>query len=323
MLLRVAQYYPQTDSATKHGDRMCFSSTVAMAIKYLKPDALKGSNADDDYLKVVLKYGDTTSFAAHIKACQQYGITAKFFRNGTRRNLLDELNKGFPVATGILHRGHVSKPTGGGHWMLLIGDDGERGIFHDPYGEMDNVNGGYVTIGRGGKEVKYTWRNWLRRWEVEGSGTGWYMTFRSNDPTPTTPTYTNTWEGVVAAARAAGAKFPEVVAAQWQLESNFGKTISGKNNYFGIKGKPGTTKVTTEYYDGKTPTTITATFRDFNSLYECVEYLVTKWYKDYKTYRGVNRAATREECATLLQHEGYATDPSYAKKLIRIMEEHD
>jgi len=54
VLLQVKQYYPQTDSATGHGDRMCFSSTCAMAIKYLKPDALKGSNADDDYLRTVL-----------------------------------------------------------------------------------------------------------------------------------------------------------------------------------------------------------------------------------------------------------------------------
>ena len=62
VLLPVKQYYPQTDSATGHGDRMCFSSTCAMAIKYLRPDALKGSNADDDYLRTVLKYGDTTLY---------------------------------------------------------------------------------------------------------------------------------------------------------------------------------------------------------------------------------------------------------------------
>jgi hypothetical protein len=53
VLLPVKQYYPQTDSATGHGDRMCFSSTCAMAIKYLLPGALRGSNADDDYLRTV------------------------------------------------------------------------------------------------------------------------------------------------------------------------------------------------------------------------------------------------------------------------------
>lgn len=180
-ILNVIQYYPQTDSTTGHADRMCFSSTCAMAVKYLLPDALKGSNADDTYLRTLLnKYGDTTSAHSQIRTCKDYGVTAKFFQNGRKEDLLKELELGFPVATGILHHGHVSKPRGGGHWMLLIGDEGDRGVFHDPYGEMDNVNGGYVTIGKGGKEVKYTWKNWLPRWQVEGSGTGWYMTFRPN-----------------------------------------------------------------------------------------------------------------------------------------------
>ena len=47
--LPVKQYYLQTDSETKHSWRMCFSSTCAMAVKYLKPQALLGSNADDIY----------------------------------------------------------------------------------------------------------------------------------------------------------------------------------------------------------------------------------------------------------------------------------
>ena len=33
------------------------------------------------------------------------------------------------------------------------------------------------------------------------------------------PTFPNTWEGVTAAAKQAGAKFPELVAGQWALES--------------------------------------------------------------------------------------------------------
>ena len=318
-ILKVAQYYPQTDSATGHGDRMCFSSTCAMAIKYLRPDALKGSNADDDYLRTVLKYGDTTQSTSQIKACQQYGVLASFYQKGTKQSLLNELKAGYPVAVGILHKGHVSNPVGGGHWMLLIGDDGEHGIFHDPYGEMDNVNGGYVTVGRGGKSVKYSWRNWLKRWEVEGSGTGWFMTFRSTQQTQPITTYDNTWAGVKAAAKDAGAKYPEVVAAQWALESGYGKHTSGKNNYFGLKGS-GTERETKEFINGQW-ITIRAGFIDFPDLKTCVSYLVDRWYRDYKTFKGVNRAVSREDCARLLQKEGYATDPSYPEKLIRLMTE--
>jgi hypothetical protein len=292
-----------------------------MAIKYLRPDALKGSNADDDYLRTVLKYGDTTQYTSHIKACQQYGILATFYQKGTRQALLNELKAGFPVATGVLHKGHVSNPVGGGHWMLLIGDDGTNGIFMDPYGEMDNVNGGYVKVGSGGKEVKYSWKNWLKRWEVEGSGTGWFMTFRPVQQTRPLTTYDNTWAGVKAAAKDAGAKYPEVVAAQWALESGYGKHTSGKNNYFGLKGS-GTDRETKEFING-TWITIQAGFIDFPDLKTCVSYLVDRWYRDYKTYKGVNRAVSREDCARLLEKEGYATDPAYPEKLIRLMSDND
>jgi len=288
-----------------------------MAIKYLRPDALLGSNADDDYLRTVLKYGDTTQSTSQIKACQQYGVLASFYQKGTKQTLLNELKAGYPVAVGILHKGHVSNPVGGGHWMLLIGDDGEHGIFHDPYGEMDNVNGGYVTVGRGGKSVKYSWRNWLKRWEVEGKGTGWFMTFRPTQQTRPIVTYDNTWEGVKAAAKSAGAKYPEVVAAQWALESGYGKHTSGKNNFFGLKGS-GTERETKEFINGKW-VTIRAGFIDFPDLQTCVSYLVERWYLDYKQYKGVNRAVSKEDCARLLQKEGYATDPSYPEKLIKLM----
>lgn len=321
VLLPVKQYYPQTDSATGHGDRMCFSSTCAMAIKYLRPDALKGSNADDDYLRTVLKYGDTTSSTSQVKACQQYGVFATFYTKGTKQALINELKAGYPVATGILHKGHVSAPRGGGHWMLLIGDTGEHGVFHDPYGEMDNVNGGYVTIGSGGKDVSYSWKNWLPRWEVEGKGTGWFMTFRPTSTPQPTALVENTWKGVKAAAAKAGAKFPQVVAAQWALESGWGKHTSGKNNYFGLKGS-GSERETKEFINGQW-VTIKAGFIDFPDLQTCVSYLVDRWYRDYKQYKGVNRATSPEECARLLVTEGYATDPQYSEKLIKLLREND
>ena len=131
----------------------------------------------------------------------------------------------------------------------------------------------------------------------------------------------NSWGGVMAAARKAGAKFPEVVAAQWALESGWGAHTSGDNNYFGIKaaeGEPYSTCTTWEHYDGK-DVTIQAKFRDFDSLQDCIDDLVTMWYKDYKGYKGVNRAQSIGECCQLLVAESYATDPHYASKLMSII----
>ena len=131
----------------------------------------------------------------------------------------------------------------------------------------------------------------------------------------------NSWGGIQAAARKAGAKFPEVVAAQWALESAWGSHTSGYNNFFGIKaaeGEPYTTCTTWEHYDGK-DVTIQAKFKDFDSVQDCVNDLVEKWYFDYKSYKGVNRAETVEECCKLLVAEGFCTDPHYASKLMGII----
>ena len=135
---------------------------------------------------------------------------------------------------------------------------------------------------------------------------------------PRSRSYDNTWAGVASAAKAAGALYPDLVAAQWALESGWGKHTSGKNNYFGIKGE-GTAQMTTEFVNGAR-VHIEAEFMDFADLGACVSYLVTRWYKDFEGYKGVNNAANRELAAKELVKQGYATDPEYAKKLTALMQ---
>lgn len=130
----------------------------------------------------------------------------------------------------------------------------------------------------------------------------------------------NTWDGVTQAAKAAGAKFPELVAAQWALESAWGKHTAARHNYFGLKGS-GSTASTQEFVNGQW-ITIDASFIDFPDLDTCVSYLVERWYKDFKYYRGCNNASTRDDAAKWLVRERYATDPAYAEKLITLMNEH-
>jgi hypothetical protein len=134
--------------------------------------------------------------------------------------------------------------------------------------------------------------------------------------------YANTWEGVAQAAKDAGAKWVQLVAAQWALESGYGKHTSGRHNYFGLKaaGSQGATHETREFVDGEW-ITISAEFLDFSDLGACVKYLVTRWYKDWDKYEGVDRAPTLEAAAKELVKQGYATDPDYASKLLRLVEE--
>jgi len=133
-----------------------------------------------------------------------------------------------------------------------------------------------------------------------------------------TEKYNNDWDGIYAAAKDAGAKFPEVVCAQWALESGWGKHTSGKNNFYGLKGS-GSNVNTQEFINGQW-ITIKAGFIDFPDLLTCTSYLVDRWYKNFGQFKGVNRATNRNECAQLLVKEGYATDPTYANKLMQIMD---
>ncbi|AEX56030.1 endolysin [Synechococcus phage S-CBS4] len=128
------------------------------------------------------------------------------------------------------------------------------------------------------------------------------------------------WDECFQIARRCGAKFPELAAAQCCLESGFGKHTSGKHNYLGLKGG-GTTTTTQEWYDGQW-VTIKAGFIDFPSLAACIEYLVTRWYKDYRHFKGVNNAPNRYAAARMLKEQSYATDPDYPAKLSKLMKEY-
>ncbi len=128
------------------------------------------------------------------------------------------------------------------------------------------------------------------------------------------------WDDCFQIARRYGARYPELAAAQCCLESGFGKHTSGKNNFLGLKGS-GTTTTTQEFYDGQW-VTIKAGFIDFPSLAACIEYLITRWYKDYRHFKGINNAPNRYAAARMLREQSYATDPDYPAKLSKLMKEY-
>ena len=165
------QFFSQRDSATEHAMRMCFSSSCAMLLEALKPGTLKGPNGDDLYLGRVLRYGDTTEAPAQIKALQSFGVQARFVQNANWRTIEEQIDKGIPVPLGILHKGPVSNPSGGGHWICAIGYTTDAITVHDPFGDLDLVGGSYVN--NWGARLRYSRQNLGPRWMVEGPGTGW------------------------------------------------------------------------------------------------------------------------------------------------------
>jgi len=124
------------------------------------------------------------------------------------------------------------------------------------------------------------------------------------------------FQDVMAVSSAAGYKFPMVAAAQWALESGYGSAHSGRNNVFGIKGS-GNSVQTQEFVNGRMVTT-TASFRNYNSPLESA--------KDYVALMGNGRyapglaaARTPREAIQAIAAAGYATDPAYVSKVIKIM----
>lgn len=167
-------YFYQYDSATGHGGRMCFSSSMAMALDYVDPDKIDGD--DDWYLDIVLYYGDTVSSDAQIKAARSLGYDASFHADGTQARLEELLNGGMPVPIGVLHHGDVNNPTGGGHWICLVGHDETHFHVHDPAGEMDLLAGGYIHSGpTDGKFQYYSKKNLMKRWLIANDHDGWYV----------------------------------------------------------------------------------------------------------------------------------------------------
>jgi hypothetical protein len=163
-------YFSQNDNLSGTGYRECFSSSCAMLAAY------HGKvKSDDEYNVIRSRYGDSTDVNAQIKALESLGLTAKFITTGSVDDLKVEIDAGRPVAVGWLHKGNVSYPSGGGHWTVVIGYYSDGVYMNDPNGEADLVNGGY-TSNYNGAGLKYSYNNWLPRWDVEGHYSGWYLT---------------------------------------------------------------------------------------------------------------------------------------------------
>ena len=164
-------WFSQRDSRTDQALRMCFSSSCAMLLEFLKPSTLQGPNGDDLYLARVRQFGDTTDANAQVEALASYGVKARFSQQANFSTLEQQIAAGMPVPCGYLHRGPVSSPAGSGHWLIVVGITPTHVIVHDPFGEADLVNG--TTLGGIARFCRYSRRNFARRWMVEGDGTGW------------------------------------------------------------------------------------------------------------------------------------------------------
>lgn len=117
---------------------------------------------------------------------------------------------------------------------------------------------------------------------------------------------------------------PSIVVAQAVLESSWGESAlyRNANNPFGIKGSYQGQSIrynTEEVISGKR-ITVQAAFRKYPSLLAAINdhnrLLAQQFIKQ-------SNVISYRKVAKLLQQNGYATDPNYAKKLIQIIRKYN
>ncbi|NEP57688.1 MAG: hypothetical protein F6K31_11790 [Symploca sp. SIO2G7] len=157
------RYFSQRDNYTMP-HRTCNSSANACYLDWLKrATSQPGLSGDNEYLKVVLSYGDTIYHQNQTKAIRKYGFETKWMTDRDYPFVQALIRVGFPVVVNILHRGSTSAPRGG-HVITLIGQKGADLICHDPYGTLESgysdTNGSYSKISE--REFKIRWQGGYR-----------------------------------------------------------------------------------------------------------------------------------------------------------------
>ncbi|CAG9179553.1 flagellar assembly peptidoglycan hydrolase FlgJ [Cupriavidus respiraculi] len=148
------------------------------------------------------------------------------------------------------------------------------------------------------------------------------------DAPPHVTAFVSRMSAPAAAASQATGVPARLILGQAALESGWGKREithpdgSTTHNVFGIKAganwKGPTAEITTtEYIDGQ-PQKVRARFRAYGS-YEEAFHDYARLLANNPRYAPVLSAGSADEAARGLQRAGYATDPEYGEKLVRIM----
>ncbi len=160
-------YFSQRDNSIKPYVT-CNSSSHAMLVDYyLRANGKPGLNSDEKYLQRVFsgrygRYGSnpSVSWDIQVNVCRSFGVLVKYSWDSKMDELIKELEKGV-ACVNIWHKGTNRSTRGGGHVILAVDYDPEKGVLvFDPFGTKC---GNYAIKGTG----KY-WispEEWAWRWQ--------------------------------------------------------------------------------------------------------------------------------------------------------------
>jgi hypothetical protein len=116
------------------------------------------------------------------------------------------------------------------------------------------------------------------------------------------------FQDVIALGQSSGFRFPQVMAGMWALESDWGKSHSGKNNVFNIKD-----------FSGGGTLMNGSRWRDYGSVLESAKDF-TELMKNTRYAPGLAKARTPREAIQAIAAAGYAGgEPDYVDKVLRVM----
>lgn len=157
------KYWSQRDN-TVQPLRTCNSTTNAMYLDWLlRVTGRQGLTSDQPYVNKVLSNGDTTIHEVQTQTIREYGFSTKWMTDEDTPFVDALLEAGFPVVINFLHRGSMSKPTGG-HVILLVGHTGSNYVAQDPFGTLmsnyTNTNGKLSVVPE--QQFKARWQGGYR-----------------------------------------------------------------------------------------------------------------------------------------------------------------
>jgi hypothetical protein len=156
------------------GWRQCNTTSNTMLADFLLDGALTQKALDTGYpepesvfMRLVAKYGDTTSHAAQTQALRNLGIESYFSYSLSSKDLLMSLEKGIPVVVGFAYKAS-------GHICLVVGYDPQKRqwLVHDPYGTRHGSSNSY-DVGVGGQYDRYSSDVMQQIFWDQGREAGW------------------------------------------------------------------------------------------------------------------------------------------------------
>jgi hypothetical protein len=156
------------------GWRQCNTTSNTMLADYLlggelteKAQAQGFPEPESVYMRIVVKYGDTTDHDAQTWALKELGIESYFSYSLSAKDLLLSLKVNIPVVVGFAYKGS-------GHICIVVGHDPTNKVWlvHDPYGTRHGSSDSY-DVGVGGQYDSYSYDVMQQVFWDSGGESGW------------------------------------------------------------------------------------------------------------------------------------------------------